>query len=79
MPGLAPAPRASHTAAVAAEPAATATGAGNIPAPTVRKIEGPAAEPIELSDVAGSAILKRLLPALGGLVVLLLVIRRLRR
>lgn len=48
-------------------------------APTVRKIEGPAAEPIELSDVAGSALLKRLLPVFGGLVVLLIVLRRLRK
>jgi hypothetical protein len=45
----------------------------------VRKIEGPAAEPIELSNLASSAMLKRLLPALGGLVVLLLVLRRLRK
>ena len=30
--------------------------------PPVRKIEGPAAEPIELSSVAGGAILKRILP-----------------
>lgn len=45
----------------------------------VRKIEGPAAEPIELSDVAGTAMVKRLLPLVGGLVVLLLVLRRLRK
>jgi uncharacterized protein len=45
----------------------------------VRKINGPAAAPIELSDVAGSAILKRVLPLVGGLVLLLLVVRRLRR
>ena len=38
-----------------------------------------AAEPIELSGVAGEAILKRLLPALGGLVLLLLLLRRLRK
>jgi carbon monoxide dehydrogenase subunit G len=45
----------------------------------VRKINGPAAAPIELSDVAGSAILKRALPLLGGLVLLLVAVRRLRR
>jgi uncharacterized protein len=45
----------------------------------IRKIEGPAAEPIELSDVAGSAMVKRLLPVVGGLVLLLLVLRRLRK
>ncbi|MEX0847536.1 MAG: SRPBCC domain-containing protein [Ilumatobacteraceae bacterium] len=57
----------------APEPATTATG------PTVRKIEGPANEPMELSGVAGTAVLKRLLPALGGLVLLLLVLRRVGR
>lgn len=47
--------------------------------PVVRKIDGPAADPIELSEIAGGAILKRLLPLLGGLAVLLLVLRRRRR
>ncbi len=45
----------------------------------VRKINGPAAAPIELSDVAGSAILKRVLPLFGGLVLLWIVVRRLSR
>jgi len=61
---------AEHTATPAAEPAG---------APTVRTIQGPAAEPIVLSDVAATAMLKRLLPALGGLVLLLLALRRLRK
>ena len=61
---------ADHTATPAAEPAG---------APTVRTIQGPAAEPIVLSDVAATAMLKRLLPALGGLVLLLLALRRLRK
>lgn len=64
----------------AAEPAATpqpeAAAAGG---PTVRKIEGPAAEPIELSGLAGGAVLKRALPLAGGLAILLLVVRWLRR
>lgn len=64
----APAPDAPAADVAADQPA---------PAPTVRKIEGPASEPIELSGLAGTAVLKRLLPALGGLVVLLLVLRRL--
>lgn len=79
------------TAQPAAEPAASApaeapaanhaagNGARVTEAPKVRKIEGPAAAPIELSDVAGSAILKRLLPLVGGLVLLWIVVRRLRR
>lgn len=47
--------------------------------PPVRKIQGPAAEPVELSDVAGSAVAKRLLPLFGGLALLLLILRRLRK
>lgn len=47
--------------------------------PKIRTITGPAAEPIELSDLGGSALLKRMLPAFGGLVLLLLVLRRLRK
>jgi carbon monoxide dehydrogenase subunit G len=62
--------------APAAPAAAAASGANE---PTVRKIQGPAAEPIELSEFAGSAVLKRLLPALGGLIVVLLILRRLRK
>jgi carbon monoxide dehydrogenase subunit G len=60
-----------------AEPTAAAPGAAE--APQVRTVQGPAAEPIELSDLAGGALLKRLLPMFGGLVILLLVLRRLRK
>jgi carbon monoxide dehydrogenase subunit G len=60
-------------------PAAGAPAAEATEAPKVRKIDGPAAEPIELTDLAGGAVLKRLLPALGGLVILLLVLRRIRK
>ncbi len=70
---------AAEVKAHAAEAAATAQQTAADAAPKVRKIEGPAAEPIELSNLASSAMLKRLLPALGGLVVLLLVLRRLRK
>jgi hypothetical protein len=75
------APAAAEPAAsAAAEPAAAASaadGAAAEPAqPTVRKINGPAAEPIVLSDVAGTAMLKKALPLVGGLVVLVLILRR---
>lgn len=70
--------KAHATDTPAAAPAADAAPAPSA-APTVRRIEGPAAEPIELSEFAGSAVLKRLLPAIGGLVILLLVLRRLRK
>jgi len=64
-------------AAIGADPTAPA---GNPTATSgVRKINGPAAAPIELSDVAGSAILKRVLPVVCGLVLMLIIIRRLRR
>ncbi len=82
---------AEPAAATAAEPAATAepeAAAPTAPAaeqatpagePKVRKINGPANEPIELTDVAGSAVLKRALPFIGGLVLLLLLLRFRRR
>lgn len=79
----APAAPAAEAPAAAAEPTAAESTAAAAPsepaAPTVRTINGPAAEPIELSDVAGSAVLKRVLPLVGGLVLLLIVLRRLRK
>ena len=41
-----------------------------------RIINGPAAEPIDAFSLGGSAILKRLLPLLGGLAILLIALRR---
>ncbi|MEP7047047.1 MAG: SRPBCC family protein [Ilumatobacteraceae bacterium] len=76
------APAVDETIAVAERPAIdepTPAAASPIRDSAVRKINGPAAAPIELSDVAGSAILKRILPLFGGLVLLLIVVRRLRR
>ncbi len=70
------------SAAAAATAGAASTGAdtaSSTAGPTVRKIEGPANEPIELSGLAGTAVLKRLLPTVAGLVLLLLVFRRFRR
>ncbi len=75
---------AAVTASPVAEPVAAATEAA-APAdtpkapPTIRKINGPAAEPIELSDVANTAMLKKALPFFGGLVLLLLILRRLTK
>ena len=71
------------TAATEAAPAEAAAAAGpsaaadEAPAqPTVRKINGPAAEPIVLSDVASTAMLKKALPLIGGLALLVLILRR---
>ncbi|MEO6124905.1 MAG: SRPBCC domain-containing protein [Ilumatobacteraceae bacterium] len=50
-----------------------------IPKATVRTINGPAAEPIDAFSLGGSAILKRLIPLLAGLVVLLFAVRRARK
>jgi hypothetical protein len=80
--------QAAVEVAAQAEPAVETASAPSAEAPasappggpaTVRTIQGPAAEPIELSEFAGSAVLKRLLPLLGGLVLLLLILRRLRK
>jgi uncharacterized protein len=73
------APSDDVSAAGAATESTEATEAPAATGPTVRKIEGPANEPIELSGVAGTAVLKRLLPAFGGLVILLLLFRRFGR
>ena len=46
--------------------------------PTVRKIEGAAAEPIDLMEVGGSSVVKRVAPAFIAVVILLLLLRRRR-
>ncbi len=63
--------RAAGTAGTAGDGASSGT-------PQVRKIEGPATEPVDLAGVAGPAVLKRVLPLVAGLVLLLLVLRRRR-
>lgn len=45
----------------------------------VRKINGPAADPIDLMDVSGSSILKRAAPAIAALLLVLFLLRRRRR
>ncbi|BAN03656.1 SRPBCC family protein [Ilumatobacter coccineus] len=46
--------------------------------PKVRKINGPAAEPIDLMDVSGGSIIKRAAPAFAALLVILFFLRRRR-
>ena len=46
--------------------------------PTVRKIEGPAAEAIDLMEMGGSSIAKRVVPAIATLLLILLFLRRRR-
>lgn len=63
------------------EPAPTeAPAASAAPAeePTVRKINGPAAEPIDMADMAGPALLKRAAPVALVILLLLFLVRRKR-
>jgi hypothetical protein len=60
------------------EPVAEPTSAPPTDTPTIRKIEGPASEPIDMAGLAGPAVLKRVAPILLALLVVLLVLRRRR-
>ncbi len=46
--------------------------------PTVRKIEGPASEPIDLMEVGGGSVVKRAVPALIAVILLVVLLRRRR-
>jgi carbon monoxide dehydrogenase subunit G len=46
------------------------------PEPQVRKIEGPAAEPIDMAELAGPALIKRLGPVVAALLLLFLILRK---
>ena len=78
---------APATATPAATPAAatpdvddTSNVEAETPAtPQVRKIEGPATDPIDLMEIGGSSMIKRAVPALIALVLVLLLVRRRRR
>jgi len=47
-------------------------------APQVRKIDGPAKDPIDLMEVGGTSVVKRAAPALLALLILFLILRRRR-
>ena len=53
-------------------------GANGDDAPQVRKIDGPAKDPIDLMEVGGSSVVKRAAPALLALLILILILRRRR-
>lgn len=63
-------------------PAESAAESPSLPPPTadaaVRKIEGPAAEPIDLMEVGGGSVLKRAIPAIVALAIVLILLRRRR-
>jgi hypothetical protein len=48
------------------------------PSPRVRKIDSPETEPVDFAGVAGPAILKRLVPVLSAVLLLLVLLRRRR-
>lgn len=75
----APAATTTATAAPAAASAAGPSSNGSTAGPTVRKVEQADVAPLDLAEVAGSAMLKRLLPLVGVVGVLLLVLLRRRR
>ena len=66
-----------NTEEAATEPATTpdSDNTGEADRPRVRKIEGPAAEPIDVAGLAGPAVLKRFLPVAVGIIVVILLIR----
>ncbi len=55
-----------------------ATAAASATTSQVRKINGPATEPIDLMEVGGSSIVKRAVPAVVVLLLVLLLLRRRR-
>ena len=61
------------------ETATTGDAAPTDPAPAdgVRHIDGPAAEPIDVANLAGAAVAKRAVPAVLAVIVLVLILRRL--
>jgi hypothetical protein len=67
--------------AAPSDAAATPSDATPAAAPEVaqiRKIEGPATEPIDLMEIGSGSILKRVAPALIAIIVVVLLLRRRR-
>lgn len=74
-------PTAAEPATAEPEPAPTDQAPAAAPAaepakPAVRKIDGPAAEPIDMAELAGPALIKRLGPVVAAVLILLLILRR---
>ena len=63
------------TATASAQVPETANGDTAAPSePVVRKIDGPEAQPINLLDAAGAPLLKRALPVVAGIAVLVVIL-----
>jgi len=69
---------AEPVAESARDVAGTAEDTGGQDRPTVRRIDGPAAEPIDVAGLAGPAVLKRAAPIVAVVLVLLVLFRRWR-
>jgi carbon monoxide dehydrogenase subunit G len=67
-----PAAAASTSAATAAEPGASPATASERSA--VRRITGPEAEPVDLLAVSGGTLAKRVVPAAGGLAIIVILL-----
>jgi len=72
------APEPEETAPEPAETAASEGASTESTEPTVRKIDGPAAEAIDLMEMGGSSIAKRAAPAIAALLIILFFLRRRR-
>jgi carbon monoxide dehydrogenase subunit G len=73
---VAPATDGAAEPASTSAPAAAATPSGEVPdagadRPAVRKISGPEAQPVDLLAVSGGSLAKRVLPAAGGVALLI--------
>jgi len=72
-------PESAEESAEEAAAPSTNDAASTAAEPTVRKIEGPASEPIDLMEFGGSSMLKRAAPAVAIVLLLLLLLRRRKR
>lgn len=70
------APAAATPEADTAPPTADTTG--EPAAPQIRKIEGPATEPIDLMEVGSGSVLKRVVPAVVAIALIVFLLRRRR-
>jgi carbon monoxide dehydrogenase subunit G len=77
----APATAAFNGSPIASAPADVEPTASVSAAPTIRKVDSPDPEPVDLLDAAGGSVLRRLLPVIGvvGVVLLIVAIIRSRR
>lgn len=86
-PSAAGAPATAPSAVAVAETNGATNGATNgspgprpaPAAPGIRRIDAPEAKPVDLLSTAGSPVAKRLLPLIGGLVVLIVLWKLLKR